>query len=44
MTSAFDDDKCYELTELGAQFVRYAMEGVMPRIGSAEAPEAPPPQ
>lgn len=35
--SAFDDDKQYELTDLGAQFVRYTMEGVMPRIGSTEA-------
>ena len=35
MKSAFDDDKQYELTELGAQFVRYTMEGVMPRIGAA---------
>jgi hypothetical protein len=37
MKSAFDDDKQYELTELGAQFVRYTMEGVMPRIGTANA-------
>ncbi len=35
MTSAFDDDKPYELTELGAQFVRYTMEGVMPGIASS---------
>ena len=34
MKSAFDDDKAYELTELGAQFVRYTMENVMPRIGA----------
>lgn len=34
MKSAFDDDKEYELTELVAQFVRYTMENVMPRIGS----------
>jgi hypothetical protein len=33
LTSAFDDEKRYELTELGKQFVRYTMEGVMPRIG-----------
>jgi hypothetical protein len=32
LTSAFDDDKPYELTELGTQFVRYTVEGVMPRI------------
>jgi hypothetical protein len=35
MASAFDDDKPYELTELGAQFVRYTMEGVMPRLGTS---------
>jgi hypothetical protein len=34
MKSAFDDDKEYELTELGKQFVRYTMENVMPRIGA----------
>ena len=33
MTSAFDDEKAYELTELGRQFVRYTMEGVKPLIG-----------
>lgn len=33
LTSAFDDEKKYELTELGTQFVRYTMEGVMPSIG-----------
>jgi hypothetical protein len=36
MASAFDHEKPYELTELGTQFVRYTMEGAMPRI-------APPP-
>jgi hypothetical protein len=35
MKSAFDDDKEYELTELGKQFVRYTMENVMPRIGQS---------
>jgi hypothetical protein len=35
MTSAFEGEKGYELTELGKQFVRYTMEGVMPRIGGA---------
>ena len=35
LTSAFDDDKSYELTELGTQFVRYTMEDVMPKLGSA---------
>jgi hypothetical protein len=34
MKSAFDDEKAYELTELGAQFVRYTMEGIMPKIGT----------
>jgi hypothetical protein len=42
MASAFDDEKAYELTELGKQFVRYTMEGVMPRIGGAT--QAPPSQ
>ncbi|HTQ59588.1 MAG TPA: hypothetical protein VMI32_05165 [Candidatus Solibacter sp.] len=37
MTSAFDDEKRYELTELGVQFARYTMEGVMPSISSAHA-------
>jgi hypothetical protein len=35
MASAFDDEQPYELTQLGTQFVRYTMEGVMPRIGGA---------
>ncbi len=35
ITSAFDDDKPYELTELGKQFVRYTMEGVMPLVSDA---------
>jgi hypothetical protein len=35
MKSAFDDEKTYELTELGAQFVRYTMEGIMPKIGAS---------
>lgn len=34
MTSAFDDEKSYELTELGKQFVRYTMEGVVPAIAA----------
>jgi len=41
MKSAFDDEEEYELTELGTQFVRYTMEGVMPRIGAP--PESPHP-
>lgn len=32
MTSAFDDDKQYELTELGVQFVRYTMQDAVPKI------------
>lgn len=32
MTSAFDDDKDYELTELGKQFVHYTMNEIVPRI------------
>jgi hypothetical protein len=34
LTSAFDDEKKYELTELGTQFVRYTMEGAMPSLGA----------
>lgn len=33
MKSAFDDEDEYELTELGAQFVHYAMSEVVPRVG-----------
>ncbi len=33
MKSAFDTDEPYELTELGRQFVHYAMTGVVPRLG-----------
>jgi hypothetical protein len=39
LTSAFDDEKQYELTELGKQFVRYTMEGVMPLIGAEPRPQ-----
>jgi len=39
--SAFADDEEYELTELGAQFVRYTMEGVMPRIGAPPSQQEP---
>jgi hypothetical protein len=42
VTSAFDDDKPYELTELGVQFSRYTMEGVMPSIAQGPVPSAPP--
>lgn len=38
LASAFDDDKSYELTELGKQFVRYTMEGVMPLIDAQPKP------
>lgn len=34
MTSAFDDEKLYELTELGKQFVHYTMNDIVPKIGS----------
>jgi hypothetical protein len=37
MTSAFDDEKQYELTELGKQFVHYTMNEIVPRIASAPA-------
>ncbi|MCA9580608.1 MAG: hypothetical protein KC416_02360 [Myxococcales bacterium] len=33
MKSAFDDSEQYELTELGKQFVHYAMTDLVPRIG-----------
>jgi hypothetical protein len=35
MASAFDDDKEYELTELGKQFVFYTMSDIVPKIGAA---------
>jgi hypothetical protein len=34
LKSAFDDEEEYELTELGTQFVRYTVEGVMPKIAA----------
>jgi hypothetical protein len=34
MKSAFDNEEEYELTELGTQFVRYTVEGVMPKIAA----------
>jgi hypothetical protein len=37
MASAFDDDKQYELTELGKQFVHYTMNEIVPRIAAAGA-------
>ena len=39
MTSAFDDDKEYELTELGRWFVHYTMNEIVPRIAAPEAAE-----
>lgn len=35
LTSAFDDDKDYILTELGKQFVHYTMNEIVPRLGTA---------
>ncbi len=32
MKSAFDDDKSYDMTELGKQFVQYTMEDVLHRL------------
>jgi hypothetical protein len=32
LASPFDDEKPYELTELGRQFVHYAMDEIVPRI------------
>lgn len=44
MASAFDDDKEYELTELGKQFVHYTMNEIVPRIGGGNAsPRQPTP-
>jgi hypothetical protein len=34
LESAFEDSKQYELTQLGTQFVHYAMTELVPRIGS----------
>lgn len=35
LKSAFDSQEPYELTELGKQFVHYAMTDVVPRIAAA---------
>jgi hypothetical protein len=35
--SAFDDKEPYELTELGGQFVHYAMDEAAPRLGGRDA-------
>jgi hypothetical protein len=40
MTSAFDDDKQYELTELGKQFVHYTMNEIVPRLASSASASA----
>jgi hypothetical protein len=37
LESAFEDSKPYELTELGSQFVHYAMNDIVGRIGAAGA-------
>jgi hypothetical protein len=39
MASAFDDDKEYELTELGKQFVFYTMNEIVPKIGATSTVE-----
>ena len=36
MTSAFDDEKEYELTELGKWFVHYTMNEVVPKISNQQ--------
>ena len=35
MTSAFEDDKPYELTELGKQFVFYTMQEIVPKLAAS---------
>jgi hypothetical protein len=37
--SAFEDTKGYELTELGVQFVHYAMTDLPPKVGFAPTPK-----
>jgi hypothetical protein len=37
LTSAFDNEKEYELTELGKQFVLYTMDDVIGRLGGSDA-------
>jgi hypothetical protein len=41
LQSPFEDDKPYELTELGSQFVHYAMTELVTRIGSEQPPVKP---
>ena len=40
MESAFDDKKPYVLTGLGTQFVHYAMNEIVPKIGPASPEDA----
>lgn len=42
MTSAFDDDKEYVLTELGKQFVHYTMNEIVPKIGAPSGANSSP--
>src|SRR4051812_7607778 len=42
LESAFEDNKPYELTELGSQFVHYAMSDLVPRLGENREPTPPP--
>jgi hypothetical protein len=42
--SAFDDGDAYELTELGQQFVHYAMTDLPPKIAFGGGETAKPPQ
>lgn len=44
LTSAFDDDDKYVLTELGQQFVHYAMTDLPPRIAYTYTPNESPSQ
>jgi hypothetical protein len=41
LTSAFDDEKQYELTELGKQFVHYTMNEIVPRISAPRSESGP---
>ncbi|MCR9210431.1 MAG: hypothetical protein NXI28_19565, partial [bacterium] len=41
LKSAFDDDKPYELTELGKQFVHYTMNEIVPKIAEPMPDEVP---
>ena len=37
LTSAFDSEKPYELTELGQWFVHYTMNEIVPRIADTSS-------